>query len=69
MPLISYKQKERLIKEHLSVQAILNALPVKRECESCEFWDDMCNNFGAVPPDDVRAVGCDNWIEKDFIPF
>lgn len=68
--MISIKEKERLIREHLEVQRILNSLPVYRECESCEWWTGKaCAKFNAVPPEDVQKKGCDQWQEKDTIPF
>lgn len=68
--MITIEEKERLIKEHLAVQAVLNKLPVKRECNSCEHWTGLtCGKFNATPPQDVQSVGCDNWEERDFLPF
>ncbi len=67
--MITIREKEHLIREHMQVQKILNGLPVRKECESCSFWIDMCMKFNASPPEHVQNEGCDNWIERDIIPF
>lgn len=67
--MITLEEKQRLITEHLAVQRILSSLPVKKECVSCEYWSGACSKFGAVPPQEVQDVGCDNWKELDWIPF
>lgn len=67
--MITIQEKQRLITEHLQVQRILDSLPVKKECVSCEHWDNICKIHNATPPDDVQAKGCDKWKEADFIPF
>jgi hypothetical protein len=37
-------------------------------CQNCLFYKkETCENFNAVPPDDVKIVGCEHW-EYD-IPF
>lgn len=68
--MITIEEKQRLIREHLDVQRILNALPVIRECVSCEHWSGKaCGKFNAVPPENVQQEGCEEWQEQDFVPF
>jgi hypothetical protein len=46
----------------------LQAIPVR--CTSCQHCtrDRWCDKFKAAPPDDVRAIGCEDWV-YDEIPF
>jgi hypothetical protein len=48
--------------------AIVQALPATTPCRLCDYWQsDACSRWGAVPPADVQAAGCDEWVDE--IPF
>jgi len=40
-----------------------------KSCKDCEkFQQGVCEEFNAIPPEDVQRVGCDSY-EWDTIPF
>lgn len=48
--------------------AIVHSLPVVTPCDWCDHWaDKQCTKYGAVPPQEVQATGCPEWVEG--IPF
>ena len=68
--LLDIQTKINLIKQNLEVQKILQGLPVKKSCHSCEHYRDGCAlaDF-AEPPEEIKKEGCEKWQELDFIPF
>lgn len=61
-------KREQLISFHRRELRVLEANEPK--CKNCERFGagNMCHKWKAVPPDDVQAVGCPEWILEE-VPF
>ncbi len=66
--LMNPAQRNRRVAELRELAVLLEAMPVRRECGECIFFDKgNCQQWHADVPVEQRAAGCDAWEED--IPF
>jgi hypothetical protein len=43
---------------------------IEVKCRTCQHFGDgkTCNRFDAIPPAEVQAAGCEEWV-YDEVPF
>lgn len=63
--------KQRMCSALTEALQIIQNIPVKRECISCEHWNtDGCRLAGGkMPPKEIKENGCESWSEGDYIPY
>jgi hypothetical protein len=63
-------RKERMREAFADALQYLETLPTSTPCSECIHWVTnygSCGKWGAVPPPEARATGCESWEEG--IPF
>jgi hypothetical protein len=38
-------------------------------CITCHHWNAQCQLYNQMPPPEVIANGCDQYQDRDYIPF
>jgi len=67
--MISVHEKHYLLEAMRKATAILEKIPDKPSCGTCEHFQQGCVlSGGAMPPQEVQAVGCKSWA-YNWIPF
>ena len=67
---IDMNLKIRLIQNLLEINRVIQNFPVKKTCSNCEHWREGCwKADGAIPPQDIQESGCEQYKERDYIPF
>lgn len=62
--------KQRMCSALTEALQIIQSIPVKRACVSCEHFRDGCLLAdGKMPPQDIKEQGCEAWVEGDYIPY
>ena len=62
------RKKDSMLDALSEALRIVEELPTSTPCRLCEEWhEDQCGKYGALPPPEVQATGCEEWIEG--IPF
>jgi len=63
-------EKQQMVEALIKMQRLVTSMPVKKQCQSCEHWQEGCRlaDF-AIPPREVQENGCEKWEERDWIPF